>query len=225
MRCFGGFFMQVHVVSRDNRHLYSDILEEYFRLRYKIYVLERKWAALDRFDKREIDPFDTENTVYLLGLEGRSIIAGMRLVPTLMPTLLSELFPKLSLNGPVRREDVCELSRIFVIPNRRGEHAGPRAEAVIQAATMEYGLSIGLSAFTIVTESWWLPRLLDQGWVARPLGLPHDIDSMSTVAVKVEVNERAWTEICARRSVPGPMLVWQGPPLLERTTRTLVPAA
>src|SRR5579872_722414 len=105
----------------------------------------------------------------------------MRLVPTTAPTLLSELFPKLSLDGPIRRPDVYELSRIFVVKTRRGEHAGPRAEAIIQAAAMEYGLSIGLSAFTIVLESWWLPRLLDQGWVARPLGLPIEIDRMSTV--------------------------------------------
>ena len=181
---------------------------------------------LDRPDKREIDQFDTDETVYLLGLEGRAIIAGMRLVPTTGPTLLSELFPKLSLDGPVRRPDVYELSRIFVVRNRRGEHAGPRAEAVIQAAAMEYGLSVGLSAFTIVLESWWLPRLLDQGWVARPLGLPIDIDQMSTVAVMVDVNEQAWTEICLRRSVPGAMLVWQGLPAIERPAiRALVPAA
>jgi acyl-homoserine lactone synthase len=208
--------MEVHVIRRDNRHLYSEILQDYFRLRHQIYVVERKWSVLDRPDKREMDQFDTEETVYLLGLEGRSIVAGMRLVPTTAPTLLSELFPKLSLNGPVRRPDVYELSRIFVVPRRRGEHAGPRAEAVIQAAAMEYGLSIGLSAFTIVLESWWLPRLLDQGWVARPLGLPIDIDSMSTIAVMVEVNEQAWTEICVRRAVPGPMLVWQGLPVIER---------
>jgi acyl-homoserine lactone synthase len=151
-----------------------------------------------------------------MGLEGRSIVAGMRLVPTIAPTLLSELFPQLALNGPVRRHDVYELSRIFVVPNRRGEHAGPRAEAVIQAAAMEYGLSIGLSAFTIVLESWWLPRLLDQGWQARPLGLPVNINSMSTVAVIVDVNDRAWMEICSRRSVPGSMLIWQGIPAIER---------
>jgi acyl-homoserine lactone synthase len=218
--------MDVHVIRRDNRHLYLDILEDYFRLRHQIYVVERNWTVLDRPDKREIDQFDTDGTVYLLGLEGRSIIAGMRLVPTTGPTLLSDLFPKLSLDGPIRRPDVYELSRIFVVRNRRGEHAGPRAEAVIQAAAMEYGLSVGLSAFTIVLEAWWLPRLLDQGWVARPLGLPIDIDSMSTVAVMVDVNERAWTEICLRRSVPGATLVWQGLPAIERPAiRALVPAA
>ncbi len=218
--------MEVHVISRDNRHLYADILEDYFRLRYKIYVLERKWAALDRPDKREIDQFDTEGTVYLLAVEGRAIIAGMRLVPTMMPTQLSDLFPKLSLDGPVRRPDVCELSRIFVIPSRRGEQASPRIEAVIQAASMEYGLSMELSAFTMVTESWSLPRLLDQGWVTRPLGLPIDIDSISTVAVMVDINEQAWTEICARRPVPGPVLVRQPALVLERPpTRTPLPAA
>jgi acyl-homoserine lactone synthase len=217
--------MEVHVISRDNSHLYSDILEDYFRLRYKIYVLERKWMALDRPDKREIDQFDTDETVYLLGLEGRSIIAGMRLVPTMMPTLLSDLFPKLSIDGPVRRADVYELSRIFVIPNRRGEHAGPRVEAMIRAATMEYGLSMGLSAFTIVLETWWLPRLLDQGWNVRPLGLPIDVDSMSTIAVLVDVTEQAWVRSCGERSIPGPMLVWQGLPVIERPTiRDLVPA-
>jgi acyl-homoserine lactone synthase len=217
--------MEVHVISRDNRHLYSDILEDYFRLRYKIYVLERKWMALDRPDKREIDQFDTDETVYLLGLEGRSIIAGMRLVPTMMPTLLSDLFPRLSIDGPVRRADVYELSRIFVIPSRRGEHAGPRVEAMIRAATMEYGLSMGLSAFTIVLETWWLPRLLDQGWNARPLGLPIDVDSMSTVAVQVEITEQAWIQSCGGRSIPGPMLVWQGLPVIERPViRDLVPA-
>ena len=208
--------MEVHVIRRDNRHLYTDILEDYFRLRHQIYVVERRWMDLDRPDKREIDQFDRDDAVYLLGLEGRNIVAGMRLVPTIGPTLLSELFPQLALNGPVRRHDVFELSRIFVVRSRRGEHAGPRAEAVIQAAAMEYGLSIGLSAFTIVLESWWLPRLLDQGWQARPLGLPVEINSMSTVAVIVDINDRAWTEICSRRSVPGSMLVWQGLAAIER---------
>lgn len=202
--------LQVHVIRRENRESYAAILEDYFRLRHQMYVVERKWMALDRPDKREIDQFDTDDTVYLLALEDQSIVAGMRLVPTSAPTLLSDVFPQLASDGPIRRADVYELSRIFVVPKRRGEHGGPRAEAVIQAAAMEYGLSIGLSAFTIVLETWWLPRLLDQGWQARPLGLPVDIDGLSTVAVAVTVDDSGWTEICKRRAVPGSMLVWQG---------------
>lgn len=202
--------MEVHVIRRENRELYAELLDDYFRIRHDIYVVERQWRELARPDRREIDQFDTDDTVYLLALEHGAIVAGMRMVPTQRPTLLSDLFPHLALKGPVRRSDVYELSRIFVVPKKRGEHAGPRYEAVIQAAAMEYGLSIGLSAFTIVLETWWLPRLLDQGWQARPLGLPADINGLSTIAVMVEVDDRAWTEICSRRAVPGTMLVWQG---------------
>ncbi|PYF02173.1 acyl-homoserine lactone synthase [Rhodopseudomonas faecalis] len=202
--------MEVHVVRRENRRLYAALLDDYFRIRHDIYVGERKWTELARPDGREIDQFDTDETVYLLALDHGAIVAGMRMVPTQSPTLLSELFPQLALNGPVHRSDIYELSRIFVVPRKRGEHAGPRYEAVIQAAAMEYGLSIGLAAFTIVLETWWLPRLLDQGWQARPLGLPFDINGLSTVAVMVEINDLAWTEICRRRAVPGAMLVWQG---------------
>ncbi|WP_322514949.1 acyl-homoserine-lactone synthase [Rhodopseudomonas palustris] len=212
--------MDVHVVRRENRKLYADLIERQFRIRHQIYVVERKWTALERPDGREIDQFDTDDTVYLLGLQHGEIVAGMRMVPTVSPTLLSDIFPQLALDPPVRRPDVYELSRIFVVPNRRGEHAGPRAEAVIQAAAMEYGLAIGLSAFTIVLETWWLPRLLDQGWRARPLGLPQDIAGMSTTAVLVDVDDDAWLEICARRSVPGPALQWRG---LDNVDRNPLP--
>ncbi|ABE37641.1 autoinducer (acylhomoserine lactone) synthase [Rhodopseudomonas palustris BisB5] len=212
--------MEVHVVRRENREAYADLIERQFRIRHQIYVVERKWTELDRADGREIDQFDTDETVYLIGMQNGEIVAGMRMVPTSSPTLLSDIFPQLSLDRPVRRPDVYELSRIYVVPNKRGEHAGPRAEAVIQAAAMEYGLSIGLSAFTIVLETWWLPRLLDQGWRARPLGLPQDIDGMSTTAVLVDVDDDAWLEICARRSVPGPALHWLG---LESVNRNPLP--
>ncbi|WP_442237457.1 acyl-homoserine-lactone synthase [Rhodopseudomonas pseudopalustris] len=207
-------------MRRENREAYADLIERQFRIRHQIYVVERKWTELDRADGREIDQFDTDETVYLIGMQNGEIVAGMRMVPTSSPTLLSDIFPQLSLDRPVRRPDVYELSRIYVVPNKRGEHAGPRAEAVIQAAAMEYGLSIGLSAFTIVLETWWLPRLLDQGWRARPLGLPQDIDGMSTTAVLVDVDDEAWLEICARRSVPGPALHWLG---LESVNRNPLP--
>ena len=43
---------------------------------------------------------------------------------------------------------------------------------LLLTAIMEYGISIGLTAFSIVLESWWLPRFERIGWKAHPLGLP-----------------------------------------------------
>jgi acyl-homoserine lactone synthase len=201
---------ELHVICHENRHLYQDVLEDYWHIRHDVYVRERRWMELEKPDGREIDQFDTAATIYLMALEGRRVVGSHRLVPTTEPTLMSELFPHLSLKGIIRQPDVYELSRVFVVKERRGESASPRIESVIMAGTMEYALLEGLSQFTIVMETWWLPRFMDMGWNPRPLGLPVDINGMSCVGVTVDVSEEAWRDTCAGRSIAGTVLAWNG---------------
>jgi acyl-homoserine lactone synthase len=200
----------LHVITNANKHLYGDVLEEYFRLRHKIYVDERRWMELAKPDGREIDQFDTSDTVYLMAMEGRRVVGSHRLNPTTKPTLMSDLFPQLAIRGLIRRPDAYELSRVFVIRERRGEQAQPRVESVIMAGTVEYALAQGISQFTIVMETWWLPRFQDMGWRLRPLGLPTLINGMNCIGVVADVNEKVWVETCTRRSVTGSVLVWNG---------------
>lgn len=202
--------LEIHVVRKDNRHLYREYFDPYFRWRHEIYVKQRKWMALDRPDGREIDQFDTEDAVYLFAIDDGVLIGGMRALPTLLPTLLSDIFPYLNIRGPVRRADVHELSRIFVIPERRGEHAGPRVEMLLLTAIMEYGISVGLTGFTIVLESWWLPRFERCGWKAHPLGLPQMMDGMSVLAVLVDCDDATWQSLCRQIGLTRPTLTWRG---------------
>jgi acyl-homoserine lactone synthase len=211
---------EIHVVRKDNRHLYENYFDPYFRLRYDIYVKQRKWLALDRPDGREIDQFDTEDTVYLFCIDNGQLIGAMRAVPTVLPTLMSEIFPYLNIRGPICRPDVYELSRVFVIPERRGEHAGPRVETLLLTAIMEYGISIGLTGFSIVLESWWLPRFERCGWKAHPLGLPHMMDGMSVLAVLVDCDDVTWTSQCNQSGLTRPTLTWHG---LEQIRRRALP--
>lgn len=211
---------QIHVVRKDNRHLYEPYFDRYFRLRHDIYVKQRKWMALDRADGREIDQFDTEDAVYLFCLDQGQLIGAMRAVPTLMPTLMSDVFPELNIRGPIHRPDVYELSRIFVIPDRRGEHAGPRIDMLLLTAIMEYGISIGLAGFSIVLESWWLPRFERCGWKARPLGLPRIMDGMAVLAVLVDCDETTWKSLCQQIGLSQPTLTWQG---LDDVSRQALP--
>jgi acyl-homoserine lactone synthase len=211
---------EIHVVRKDNRPLYEKYFDPYYRLRHEIYVKQRKWMALDRPDGREIDQFDTEDSVYLFCIDNGKLIGSMRAVPTLQPTLMSDIFPYLNLRGPIQRRDVYELSRIFVVPERRGEHAGPRIDMLLLTAIMEYGISIGLTAFSIVLESWWLPRFEKCGWKARPLGVPHMMDGMSVMAVLVDCNETTWKSLCAQIGLTQPTLTWQG---LEDVSRQALP--
>ncbi len=203
---------EIHVVQKHNRHLYERYFDPYFRLRHDIYVKQRKWMALDRPDGREIDQFDTDDAVYLFCLDEGQLIGAMRALPTLSPTLLSDIFPSLSIRGPIRRPDVYELSRVFVIPERRGEHAGPRVETLLLAAIMEYGVSTGLTGFSIVLESWWLPRFERCGWKAHPLGLPQMMDDMAVLAVLVDCNDATWRSLCRHIGRNSPILTWQGLP-------------
>jgi acyl-homoserine lactone synthase len=200
----------IHVVQRDNRHLYECYFDPYFRLRHDIYVKQRKWMALDRPDGLEKDQFDTDDAVYLFCIDGGQLIGAMRALPTLMPTLMSDIFPYLNIRGPIRRQDVFELSRVFVIPERRGEHAGPRVEMLLLTAIMEYGISIGLTGFSIVLESWWLPRFERIGWKAQPLGMPQTIDGMSVLAVLVDCDETTWKSLCHQIGLTRPTLTWRG---------------
>jgi hypothetical protein len=50
---------QIHVVQRNNRHLYEKYFDPHFRLGHDIYVKPRKSMPLDRPDGREIDQFET----------------------------------------------------------------------------------------------------------------------------------------------------------------------
>jgi acyl-homoserine lactone synthase len=218
--------VEIHIVQRENRHLYERYFDEYHRQRHEIYVKQRKWMDLDRPDGREIDQFDTDEAVYLFCLQDGNLIGSMRAVPTLGPTLMSDIFPYLNVRGPISRSDVYELSRIFVLAAWRGERAGPSVESLLLAAIMEYGLGVGLTGFTIVLETWWLPRFERYGWKARPLGLPQEIDGMSVLAVIVDCDDETWLTVCERRQVEGPVLTWNGLNALARRDLPLgLPAA
>jgi acyl-homoserine lactone synthase len=96
----------VHIVDRSNRNAYRDELEQHFRLRHEIYVGERGWHDLARRDGREVDAFDNDDAVYLLGiLPDKGVVAGSRLVPSLKPHLMSEVFPQLAEDGVPRASD------------------------------------------------------------------------------------------------------------------------
>jgi acyl-homoserine lactone synthase len=205
--------IQIHVVNRDNRRLYDYLFDDYFRLRYEIYVKERGWKALERPDGRDIDQFDTDAATYLFALEGQRLVGGLRVVPTMQPTLMGDVFPQLALRGPIRRHDVAELTRIFVIKERRGEQTQPRVEHLILCAAMEYGVVQQFSQYTIVMEAWWIRRLQEQCWRITPLGLPVEIDGSATVGVTADVNSETIEGLRAKRGIEGSILVWRG---LER---------
>lgn len=164
---------QIHVIDRTNRSAYAAELEQQFRIRHQIYITERGWLDLAREDGREIDAFDDDDTVYLLGLlPGRGVVAGSRLVPTVKPHLMSDVFPQLARNGVPRADSIFEWTRIFVVPALREPGRPCLAAGIVYCGIVEYCLRHGIAKLSLVCETYWIERLRALGWNPQILGEP-----------------------------------------------------
>ncbi len=199
----------IHVISAANHHLYEDVLEEHFRIRHDIFVEERQWETLRKLDKREVDSFDNEDTIYLLALEGRRVIGGHRLYPTTKPSMMSEIFPHLAeVRGCPSDPLVWEWSRYFIVRNRRDGNLNLR----LMAAVQEFCLAEGIAKISAIMETWWLPRFQEAGFVVTPLGLPALVENAWTMAALIDVSRETLRAINERTGLSS-VIQRQGPHL------------
>jgi len=206
----------IHVITSENRDIYEDVLEQYYRLRHEIFVGERGWRALERPDGRDIDAYDDEHAVYLLAIDAGRVVGGQRLRPTTRPHMLADVFAHLVQRTLPRRPDVLEWTRYFVVRERRFGRTDLRLLAAVQA----YCLEEGISELTAVVEAWWLPRWEQAGFRTRPLGLPQLVEKQPTLAVSIEISPEALVSARRRGGLRGPELVRHG--LTTRVNRRKV---
>jgi acyl-homoserine lactone synthase len=203
---------EVHAIRADNRHLYEEALDQHYRIRNDIFIGERRWGALKSYDGREIDQFDHDGTIYLLGIDpDLGVVAGSRLLPTTQPTLLSGVFPQLAdIRGIPEGLDIYEWTRLFVVASKRQDGRLCRWAGAVKCGMLEYCLQEGIHTFSGVAETYWIPRIIAMGWHPRPLGLTLDHDGLSLCAFSVEVSEEILTSTRAFYGIEGPSLVVRG---------------
>jgi acyl-homoserine lactone synthase len=204
--------VKIHIVRAENRHLYESELDQHHRIRRDIYIGEKRWAALREYDGREIDQFDTPDTIYVLGLDDSSgVICGSRLHPSLGPTLLSDVFPQLAnVRGFERAPDIYEWTRVFVVPAKREGSRSSVYMGLILCGFMHYCLEEGIRALNVVTETFWLPRFIGLGWKLQVLGEPIEHDGMSICASNIIVTDETVAAMSAHYSIARPNLVRRG---------------
>ena len=202
----------IHVVTGKNRHRYADQLEQSYRLRYRVFVKERKWSALARTDERDVDQFDTEDAIYLLAIDGTTngVVGGSRLIPTTKPYLLTDVFSRLCTKPIPRAPNTLEWGRLFVAPAHRGGHALSVTTCHIIAGIVEYCHDHDIDQLAVVSEVYLLPRFLALGLKPEPLGLPEVIDRAPTVAYTLEPSEEALAKIRAVHGFTRPSIVSAG---------------
>ena len=81
------------VIQQYNAHEHSDLLDEMFRLRARVFRDRLRWDV-QVADGKERDKYDDERPVYLVYAddESRKVKGSLRLLPTTGPTVLADIF-------------------------------------------------------------------------------------------------------------------------------------
>ncbi len=191
--------MEHQVFAQPLRDLSAKDREGMFRLRYETFRVRLGWDVETTDDGLEIDQFDGDNSNYILARSPQDDIdACWRLLPTLGPNMLRDVFPQL-LNGQPApaAADVWELSRFALATDRlaaaelAGNYQlsfGPLSVALIAEAA-RFAKANGIVRYVTVTTAAIERMLKKQGLHIHRLGPPVKIGNVLTLACFIEVDE------------------------------------
>jgi acyl homoserine lactone synthase len=168
-----------------------------FRLRYETFVTRLGWDV-QSVDGQEIDEFDNDRAHYILAeTGGEEVNACWRLLPTLGPNMLRDVFPQLLHGQPAPASADCwELSRFAIATGRlpSAEDAGNpqigfgELSVGLMRESNRFALANGIARYVTVTTAAIERMLKRQGVNVRRLGPPIKIGSVLTVACFIEVD-------------------------------------
>lgn len=145
------------VIDGTNRHLYTQLLDEMFALRARVFGLRLGWEV-DIQDGREIDQFDALDPAYVIGVNDENkVVSCVRALQTTGPHMLSDVFSSI-LGGepPLRSATVWESTRFCVDTETldRGKTRGSISYATceLMAASLEYARDSGISDIVTVID-------------------------------------------------------------------------
>jgi acyl-homoserine lactone synthase len=204
--------MELYLGSDESQ--FPALFEKMYRQRFEIYVRRRKWKDLKPLGELEKDEYDTSSAVYLLVLDDEDeILAGLRLLPTVGPHILGDLFPHLAAGGVPTAPSVMELTRFYVAPFKASKSVRDWLVGVLCAGLIEYCLASGIERVTSVIDTFLLKLMLSMEWKVRPLGIPARYPEGEAVAVSVDMTLSILQSTRRTKQVSGPVLLARPKPL------------
>jgi len=179
----------IYVVSGQDAAHYPALMEQVHRLRHQVFVDELGWSDLASPDGLERDQFDRPDAVHHICVREGKVVGYQRMLPTVEPHLLSDVFPELC-QGPLPRGlDTYELTRYCVAPAyREGRRGVSSVGSELMAGFVEWGLACRVNKVIIEFETIWVLRALQLKFLVRPLGFETQIGKQQIVATLLEFN-------------------------------------
>ena len=142
----------IHIITSENRHLYGPQLWAMHEERRRQCVEKNGWVDLVVLDGGEVDDYDDDRAIYLLGFDDEMRLeVGLRLRPTDDRCMLADKFPHLIAPGetPKKGPDVWEATRLFTTEVYRDRKGAGRGQRVFEvwAAAFEHALRHGVTRF------------------------------------------------------------------------------
>ncbi|HKS77035.1 MAG TPA: acyl-homoserine-lactone synthase [Terriglobales bacterium] len=234
----------IFLVNGTNRAQFAADLAQMHRHRKTVFVDQAGWRVPVVADQ-EIDAYDSEDTIYLLG-KGEAqgpLLASVRLLSTMRPHLMADLFAGACRGGPPRGATIWEVSRFCTTPELSDRGARLALLWEIICGVMETALLCEIDQVIFIANRALLPLTLNCGWEAKIIGQGRcDSDDQMT-AVAADVSTEGLRQVRQRHGVPIPVLrlhaatvvcaprqVWSSAPtrcaeILPHTTSTASPAS
>lgn len=186
------------------------LLEEAYRLRYRIFVEEQGWNELASTDGRECDAVDEDGAVHFLALRGGGLCGYARLMPPegLAPGLRS---PR-RMAALAARPGILGIGRLCVVPELRG---GPKARSIaaeLFLAICDHALAEGRREIFAETDPAFHILLRLVGFKVGFVGKPERFHGRRSLLAIIGLDARALdhcrlvlrTQAAARPGSPKP---------------------
>ncbi len=201
----------IYILSGQDATQYPSLMEQVYRLRHQVFVEELNWSDLWSADGLERDQFDRPDAVHHICVRDGKVAGYQRMLPTVEPHLLSDVFPDLCEGPPPRGLDTYELSRYCVAPGyREGRRGLGSVGSELMAGGLEWALACGVNKTVIEGETIWVLRWLQLKFLVRPLGFETQIGNQRIVATLLEFNRSTLQAIRDYRKHWAPVVTYLG---------------
>jgi len=197
----------VYAISHANSFQFDHQLDTMFRDRKRVFVDRLKWNVPVVDGVYEKDQFDTEDATYIVCADAKSGAhqASLRLIPSLKPHMLRDVFSVLCEDGVPIGADIWEMTRICLSPNLARAEAR-EAFGHIWLGALEFGIDQGISVMTGLTHGPMFSNILAAGIDIEPLGPTRLFEGLPYAALQTRINAKVLERDRVRLKEPGRVL-------------------